>query len=133
MSDTSETAAVPANQEFKRHENFESWYTNNIQFHPTEWDLKLIFGEIDWQGNSAIVQQHTAMSVAWLQVKLMQYFLNLQIGIYEMQHGTIKVPSSVLPPEPQPPSDEDLKKYPFAYQAYEYIKKAREQFISSLG
>jgi hypothetical protein len=114
---------------FKFHENFESWYANNIQFQPTEWDLRMVFGELDF--TQGIVQQHTAMTVSWLQAKLMHYFLTMQLSIYEISHGKIPVPPSVLPVEPQPPTG-DLATDPLALEMYEYMKQLRTQFLESL-
>lgn len=80
-----------------RHENFESWYANSVSFFPSEWDLRMVFGEIDWRPNAApVVQQHTAMTVGWLQAKLMQYFLNVHVGVYELAHGRISIPPELL-------------------------------------
>jgi hypothetical protein len=131
MPDTTETPQQIT--DIVRHENFESWYANNVQFYPTQTDLKLVFGEMDWPTGKPIIQQHTAMTVTWLQAKIMHYFLVLQLGIYEMQNGKIAVPPALFPPEPQPPSEEDLKGFPQAMQVYEFVKKAREQFIASQG
>jgi len=116
---------------FQRHENFENWYANNIQYFPSEWDLKMVFGQLDWKDGNMLIEQHTAMAIAWTQVKLMIYFLTLQVGIYEMQYGKIKIPPSVRPPEPILPSG-DLKDNPIANQVYEFIKQERERFNASL-
>ena len=115
---------------FKRHENFESWYSNNVQIQPTEWDLKLFFGEMEVQDRTVFVQQHTAIVQSWLQVKIMHYFLTLQLGAYELTHGKIPVPQSVIPAEPVPPSG-DLDT-PDTRTLYEYMKKVRDEFIASL-
>jgi len=113
-------------QGFVRHENFESWYANNTQFHPSEYDLKLIFGEIDWPPNGIpVVQQHTAISMSWVQAKLTLYYLAVQVRVYEILHGTIKVPSNVMPSETEPPTDDN----PLAKQAYEFIKQKREELM----
>lgn len=113
-------------QGFVRHENFESWYANNIQFHPSEYDLKLIFGEIDWPPTGVpVVQQHTAISMSWVQAKLTLYFLAAQVGVYEILHGAIKVPPTVMPSEAEPPTDDN----PLAKQAYEFIKQKREELM----
>ena len=103
--------------------------SNNVQFQTTQFDLRMTFGEFDLANMS--VQQHTAMTVSWLQAKLMHYFLTLQLAVYEMSNGKIGVPPDALPPEPQPPTG-DLKDNPAAIEVYEYIKKARQQFIESL-
>jgi hypothetical protein len=114
-----------------RHDNFESWYSNNIQFKPTEWDLKAIFGEMEPQTDGGVtVQQHTAIVLTWLQAKIMHYFLGVQLGIYELTHGKIPIPQSVMPTEVAPPSGN--LDTPDTRQLYEYMKKFREQFIESL-
>ena len=118
-------------QGFVRHENFESWYANNVQFFPSAWDLRMVFGELDMRDGDAIVQQHTAMTVGWVQAKLMNYFMSLQLGVHEMTQGKIEIPPGALPPEPTPPTG-DMENDPIAIQVYEYIKKAREQFMASL-
>jgi hypothetical protein len=127
----SEHADQKPQLQFTRHENFESWYANNLQYIPSEWDLKVVFGEIEPQRDgSIIVQQHTAIVQSWLQAKLMHYFLTLQLAVYELAHGTIPVPPSVMPPEPTPPEG-DLKDDPAAQRVYEYIKKTREAFFGA--
>jgi hypothetical protein len=128
MPDTTDTIQQ---QFFERDEDYEALYANNIQFQPSEWDLKVIFGELDFHDDKLAVKQHTSIAMPWLQAKIMHYFLTLQLGVYEMSHGKIKVPSTVLPIEPQPPTGE-LENDPMAKQIYEYIKKVREQFLESL-
>jgi hypothetical protein len=115
---------------FTRHDNFESWYSNNIQFKPTEWDLKAVFGEMEPQNDGSVtVQQHTAIVVSWLQAKIMHYFLGMNLGAYELTHGKIPIPQSVIPIEPVPPSGE--LDTPETRMLYEYMKKFRDQFIAS--
>jgi hypothetical protein len=116
---------------FERHENFESWYANNVQMFQNDFDLRLVFGELDSQPPTLVIRQHTAMTMSWLQAKLMHHFLTVHIGAYELTHGKIPVPPDQLPPEPQPPSREYANN-PAAGQVYEYLKKVREQFIESL-
>src|SRR5690242_17810640 len=83
---------------FHRGENFESLYSNNVQFQPFEWDLKILFGELDVQpnketgDNELIIDQHTAITIPWIQAKLAIYFLTLQVGIHEMTNGKLRIP-----------------------------------------
>lgn len=135
MTDSAETPDVQPLQllapfKITRHENFESWYANNIQLYPSDFDLRMVFGELDVP--TMTIQQHTAMTVSWLQAKLMHYFLSVQLGAHELTYGKIPVPQGSLPPEPQPPTGE-LADDPGNFKLYEYIKKMREQFIESLG
>ena len=129
MTDASAEQTKTVNPQVTRHENFESWYANNVQFDQTDFDLKMIFGEGDL--SKMIVQKHTAMTVSWIQAKIMLYFLTLQFGIYEMTHPKIQVPINVLPPESQPPTGEAAND-PMAQLVHEYINKMRAQFIESL-
>ena len=129
MPDTSEVSQGVQPLEIRRHENFENWYSNNIQFQQSEWDLKLIFGQLDWSEDHYIVEQHTSMTLAWLQAKMMLYYMSIQVGVYEMSHGKIPIPLGAIPPEPQPPTEEQAKD-PFTYRMYEYMKKMREQLLA---
>ncbi|HYA24654.1 MAG TPA: hypothetical protein VEF05_10875, partial [Terriglobales bacterium] len=92
----------------------------------------MVFGEIDWIENKPVIRQHTAMSISWLQAKILQYFLNFHVAAYEMVHGPIPVPSDVIPPPPNAPTG-DLANNPTAQRIYEHVKKLREEFIASLG
>ena len=132
MTDSAETPAAQLTTPFKitRHENFESWYANNIQMYPTDFDLRMVFGELDVP--TMTVQQHTAMTVSWLQVKLMHYYLSVQLGAHELMYGKIAVPQSSIPAPTQPPTGE-LADDPGNFKLYEYIKSMQEQFVTSLS
>jgi len=127
---------MPENQEspqqpfadFRRDEDFEALYANNVQFQPSEWDLKAIFGEVDFENGKPFVQQHTSIAMPWLQAKILLYFLALHVGAYELGNGKIVIPAGVLPPEPPLPTGE-LESNTLAMQVHEYAKKMREMFI----
>jgi hypothetical protein len=128
MTDVAAQSFSPAKLGIKRHENFESWYSNNIQMQPTEWDLKCFFGEMEiQQDGTPVVQQHTAIVQSWLQAKIMNYFLTLQLSVYELTHGKIPIPPSAMPSEPVPPSG--AIDTPDTRVIYEFIKKFREDFV----
>ena len=92
---------------FERDEDFASLYANHIYYETTVWDLKLIFGQLDLNRGPNLVTQHTAIALSWLQVKIMSYFLQVNLAIYEAAHGTIKIPPAVIPPEPPLPTEND--------------------------
>ncbi len=113
-------------------EEFFSFYTNNIQIQQTVFDLKLIFGElVQSQGKLAYVDQHSSVTMSWVQAKLLLYFLQLNMIAFEDINGKIKIPPELIPPEIVPIA-EDNKDTPQAQALYELLKKFREQFISSL-
>jgi|ERR1035441_7450252 hypothetical protein len=91
---------------FTRDEDFESLYATNVNFEPSVWDLKLIFGQLDQSSGRAVVKQHTAISVPWIQVKLMAYYLEAQLAIHDIDFGAVIVPPSLIPPSPDPTSPE---------------------------
>jgi len=118
--------------QFKHAEEFASLYANNVQLEQSVWDLKMIFGELDQSQPGGLVEQHTAVSVSWIQAKLLSYFLNLHVEAHELVNGKIRVPDEVLPPEPVTPSGEWAKN-PHARAVFELINRRREEFIASLG
>ena len=134
MAESPEQADQPQQGQspFRRDENFEALYANNVQMFPTEWDLRIVFGELDVdpETNNQFVMQHTSIALPWLQAKLGLYFLMLQLGVYEITHGKIKLPASLIPPEATPPTG-DLANDPAAQQLYEFIKNTREQFLKT--
>ena len=67
------------------------------------WDLKVLFGE--YSDRAKLVNWHTAITVPWGTAKLLAYFLQVNIAIYEELHERIRIAPSVLPPTPPPPSE----------------------------
>jgi hypothetical protein len=125
-----ETGAAPVG-EFRRTEDFASVYANNVQFELSAWDLKVIFGVLDQRGSKIAVEQHTSVTVSWLQAKLLNYFLEINLAIHEVEHGKIKVPELALPPVfPPPPAH--LADNPVAKTMCELANKIRDEFIASL-
>ena len=125
---TSEVQKTTGAIEFRKHDNYENWYSNNINFQQSEWDLKLIFGQLDWEEDHYVVEQHTAITVAWLQAKLMIYYLSVQMGVYEKFHGKIPIPPAAMPPQPPPPTEEQAKD-PAVAPMYDYMQKRWEEFM----
>lgn len=118
---------VPGN--FIRSADFQAVYTNNIQFQPNELDLKMICGEVDVP--ALRVEQHTAINMTWLQAKIMHHYLTINLTIHEMTIGKIHGSPATFPAEPTPPTGE-FANNPVALAVYEYMKKARAEFIKSL-
>jgi len=132
MPDEEIMPSVPRQLEFTRHDNFESWYANNIQFESSEWDLKMIFGELDLRGGKTVAQQHTAMTISWPQAKILAYFLQVHLAIWEKINGKIMVPVSVWPQKPAAPPTELVEQTPATQAAFQIIDKIYEEFIQTL-
>jgi hypothetical protein len=48
--------------DFQRVDDFNSYYANNIQFEWSQFDLKLIFGQLDQSAGKVRVEQHSAVT-----------------------------------------------------------------------
>jgi hypothetical protein len=88
-----------------------------------------MFGEVDSDEKGLFVDQHTSISMPWLQAKIMHYYLTLQLGYYEIGHGKIQVPISVQPPEAEPPTG-DLVNDASAMGLYEMVKAKRAELLA---
>jgi hypothetical protein len=122
-----------AKVEFKRDEDFVSRYANNLQFESSVWDLKLIFGLLDLHdAEKPTIEQHTSISLAWPEVKICLYLIQIHLALYEKVNGKIKVPAAGIPsdvPEVIPPQFDNPK----GREGIELVRKMRAEFLASLS
>ena len=112
-------------------EDFVTGYANNIQLEPSSFDLKMVFGELSQTGGRVKIEQHTSITISWIEAKLLIYFLQIQIAGHELQHGKIRLPKNVLPAEPGPvPPDYPDKATGEAMR--QMVSKMREEFLAEL-
>jgi len=90
----------------ERQNKFKTVYANNFHFEPSAWDLKIVLGQLEQHTGAPIVDWHTAVTLPWLQVKLVAYYLRIQAAWQELQNGPLKAPAYVMPTEPKPPAGE---------------------------
>ena len=112
--------------EFTRGEDFTSLYANHVQFEPSVWDLKIIFGQLDQAKGPAVVEQHTAITLAWPEAKVAAYFLLANMIGHQSKIGIIPIHNSVIPVRPDssdPTLDEDSK------GVVEYLAWVHDQFF----
>jgi hypothetical protein len=109
---------------------FEVAYANNFNFEPSTWDLKIIFGQLEQHTGLAEIDWHTAITIPWLQVKLVAYYLRVQAIWYELQNGPLNIPLNVMPPEPMPPVGE-MAENSYAKAYYEAQKKIYMEMFST--
>lgn len=103
---------------FLREDDFRSLYANNIQFEVSAWDLKLTFGQLDQSNVNAQVKQTVAISIPWVQTKILLYLLELQVHAYEQDFCHISTPPSVKPVVPlDDPSQTELTRAILGYMA----------------
>jgi hypothetical protein len=104
-------------------------YANNVYYEPSAWDLKLIFGLLDQRHGKNLIRQHTAISLAWPQVKIFSHWLRGYIEFHEYVNGKIVVPSMAIPPEGTPPTAEQKAADPNAEKVYEIFTRLRKELI----
>jgi len=112
-------------------EDFVTGYANNIQFEPSAFDLKMVFGELSQTGGEVKVEQHTSITISWSEAKLFSHYLHIQIAGYELQNGKIQLPKNVLPVEP-PAVPPDYPDKEAAEAMREMVSKMREEFLAKL-
>ena len=130
-------STVPA-ANFEFIEDLHEEYANNVFYESSTWDLKLLFGQLDQSGQLSNSEPkiktviHSTVTVPWTQAKLMFYWLKGHIEAHEMVNGEIHMPSSLIPPELPPLSEELKKSDPNAERVYALFDRIRKEFIESL-
>lgn len=102
-------------------------YANYLHFEANPWDFRILFGQLipqRFKAEEDEVDWCADVTIPWAQAKLMHFFLGINIGIYELENGSISIPERVLPQAPSPPSaDSD----PRSLAAYELVKSEIEK------
>jgi len=69
-------------------------YANNIQVAWTDFDVRMLFGEVvDTRPDKIIVEQRVQVTVSYLQAKLLLLMLSQVVARYEPAFGEIKIPA----------------------------------------
>jgi hypothetical protein len=112
----------------RRDKRADSSYSNNIRFESYVWDLKIIFGSLQQRNEQADIDWHTSVTIPWVQAKILDYYLRLNIAIQERNNGRIAVPSIAVP-KLAPPSDEETQNDPKAVELFERFKKIHQEIF----
>jgi len=80
-----------------RGEDFSIKYANNVQFELGPWDIRMLFGQLESALGPNGVMQHTSITMPWPQVKIMSYFLEVNLMIHEHLNGRVTVPGGIVP------------------------------------
>lgn len=98
-------------------------YANGTVYEVSPSDLKIFFGQSDQRQNKT--DWHTAITIPWIQAKILSYFIQANIAFYEKTFGTIHVPQHLIPEVPDP-TEEQLKSDPAAVELREGYKSIRD-------
>jgi len=72
-------------------------YANNVQLGWTNFDVRMIFGEVvDAQVDKLIVEQRAQVTISYLQAKLLMFLLGQAVSQYETIFGELKIPEGLL-------------------------------------
>jgi hypothetical protein len=116
--------------DYRKTENFRNEYANNIFLEPTAWELKFNFGQTDQSLGLNVITQHTGIAIAWNQVKVLAYFLQIHLAAYETVNGRIKIPKNVINPA-TPPDKETVTKEPQTVELYKAMIKVYDEFMAA--
>jgi len=107
-------------------------YANNIAIHPTVWDLKIVFGEYSNTLNT--VEWHTSMTMPYATAKLLAYYLQMNVELYEIYNGRVALPTGSLPAAPPPvPTQQDGTIDPKAKEIFETLQILHKRLMDSLA
>ena len=127
MAEDQSTLTTPPPPKFEY--DLDSLYANNTRLETSVWDIKVLFGELGQHTGQEIVTFHTAITMPWLQAKLLCYYLQLNVAVHELS-GKIAVPSQMMPSLPQPPTPEDGQAdFPLRKQIHEIASAMRAEMF----
>jgi hypothetical protein len=107
-------------------------YANYLHFEGSPWDFRILFGQLipqRFKTEDEEVDWCADVTIPWSQAKLMHFFLGINIGIYELENGNIKIPERMLPPLPTPSTPAESSSRSQA--AFEFVKTEIEKFRTS--
>jgi hypothetical protein len=110
-------------------QNKKTVYANNFRLELSAWDLKILFGQIEQHTGSNEIDWHTAVTIPWSQVKILDYFLRTNIVYRERLDGEITIPARVIPAPPVAPTEEQVKANPKILELHEAYKKIHAEIF----
>src|ERR1017187_4449578 len=83
--------------QYKRVDDFQELYANNVFLEASLWDMKLVLGKLDQRLGPNTIVQHAAVTLPWAAIKVLRYFLGVHLLAHELQNGKVFVPPNVVP------------------------------------
>ena len=99
--ESNKNAPEVASVQYKRVEDFQELYANNVFLEASLWDMKLVLGNLDQKLGPTTIVQHAAVTLPWAAVKVLRYFLGVHLLAHELQNGKVFVPPNVVPAIPE--------------------------------
>jgi hypothetical protein len=93
-----ENEQVTPSDEYRKLPDFVKYYSNNVRFETSAWDILMTFGEL--AGNrpegGSLVDQKVAVRMSWAQAKVMAIFLAINVSTHEETLGVERLPAFVF-------------------------------------
>jgi hypothetical protein len=123
---------MPAeNENEDKSEGITSVYANSTLIEQSIWDLKFIFGQLfKSESGTFDVDWHTEVTLPWPQVKLLSYYLQANLAVYEAKNGTIRLPQNLHPMAYHSDSESDTAA---DKTLNEKIERLRRDFINGMS
>ena len=65
-------------------------YANYVQVQPTQYDIRIVFGEVvDVNDTRVVVQKRANVTVSWLEANVLQQILATQLQKYQEKNGPL--------------------------------------------
>jgi hypothetical protein len=112
-------------------EDFATRYANNANVETSVWDMKLTFGQTDLALGPSVIVQHTAITIPWSYAKIFVYLLQANIAAREAEAGHIDVPTKILMPPPEAPTEEMRAGLKHPKEGHAAVQKVWEEFIAA--
>jgi hypothetical protein len=89
---------IKRSDEYRKTSDFVTYYSNNVRFDTSAWDLLMTFGELagNLPDGGSLVEQKIAVRMSWSQAKVMAIFLAINVATHEETLGVERLPEFVF-------------------------------------
>jgi hypothetical protein len=111
---------------------FRAYYSNNVNYESTAWDMKLTFGHIERATAPVLVKNDCSVTIPWPQAKLALFWLRLHVEMAEAEiAGKIPIRKDLLPPE-LPEQTPEVLEEPNMQRFREVYERLRAEFLKAV-
>jgi len=102
-------------------------YSNTLHFDASDLDFTILFGQArPFPPDPSSVDWRAAVTLPWVTAKLLSYYLQINLKIYESEHGEVEIPVTMLPPVPGPKDSEATNRNDIV----DFVEKLRAELLS---
>jgi hypothetical protein len=118
----------------ERSTDFPTYYSNNIVYESTAWDIKLTFGHIEQATAPVLTRNDCSVTIPWPLAKLLLFWIRLHVESAEVEiAGKIPIRKDLLPPELPDRLPEELEADPANAKRFrEIYERLRADFLKTV-